>query len=89
MKHREALTLITTLLVVSAGIPASAQDAPKMKMTTDIPKSITAPDQVETRIGTLKFSDGFPDKVTVNKVYDNLDFQWRAGLPYCTACRFD
>ena len=30
---------------------------------------------METRIGTLKFFDGFPDKATVEKVYDNLDFQ--------------
>ena len=44
-------------------------------MTTDIPPSITTPDKVETRIGTLKFFDGFPDKATVEKVYDNLDFQ--------------
>ena len=28
---------------------------PKMKMTTDIPESITTPDRVETRIGTLEF----------------------------------
>lgn len=75
MDHRDALTLIITLLLVSAGLPASAQDAPKMKMTTDIPPSITTPDKVETRIGTLNFFDGFPDKATVEKVYDNLDFQ--------------
>ena len=30
---------------------------------------------METRIGTLKFNDGFPDDATVQKVYDNLDFQ--------------
>ena len=28
---------------------------PKMKMTTDIPASITVPDAVETSIGTLEF----------------------------------
>jgi hypothetical protein len=60
--------------------------APKMKMTTDIPPSITTPDKVETRIGTLNFFDGFPDKATVGKVYDNLDFQrglqaYLAALP--------
>ncbi len=52
-----------------------AQTPPKMKMTTDIPPSITTPDSVETRLGTLKFFDGFPDDVTVEKVYENLDFQ--------------
>jgi hypothetical protein len=46
-----------------------------MKMTTEIPKSITTPDSVKTRLGALKFNDGFPDDATVEKVYDNLDFQ--------------
>jgi hypothetical protein len=45
------------------------------KMATDIPASITTPDRVETRLGTLRFFDGFPDEATVEKVYDNLDFQ--------------
>jgi len=52
-----------------------AADAPKLKMTTPIPAEITTPDAVETRLGTLKFFDGFPDPATVEKVYDNLDFQ--------------
>src|SRR5580704_4139919 len=48
--------------------------APKMEMTTPIPAQITTPDSVETRLGTLKFFDGFPDEPTVEKVMDNLDF---------------
>jgi hypothetical protein len=44
-------------------------------MTTDIPPEITTPDSVETRIGTLKFFDGLPDKDTIEKCYDNLDFE--------------
>jgi hypothetical protein len=47
----------------------------KYKMTTDIPASITTPDSVETRLGTLRFFDGLPDEATVQTVYDNLDFQ--------------
>ena len=58
--------------------------APRMKMTTDIPLSITTPDAVQTRIGTPKFFDGFPDKATVDKVYDNLDFH-RGVQAYLTA----
>jgi hypothetical protein len=58
--------------------------SPKMKMTTDIPPSLVTPDTVETRIGTLKFTDGFPDEATVAKVYDNLDFQ-RGQQAYLTA----
>ena len=46
----------------------------KYRMTTDIPENITTPDEVETRLGTLKFFDGLPDDATVQKVYDNLDF---------------
>jgi hypothetical protein len=60
-------------VLLSAGA-AHAQTPPKMKMTTPIPESITTPDSVETRLGTLKFVDGFPDEATVQKVYDNLDF---------------
>jgi hypothetical protein len=51
------------------------------KMTTPIPKGIEMPDQVSSHIGTLKFSDGFPDDATVEKIYDNLDFQ-RATQAY-------
>lgn len=47
----------------------------KFKMTTKIPDGIAIPDKVESRIGTLNFFDGFPDSATVEKLYDNLDFQ--------------
>ena len=49
-----------------------------------IPPGIASPDKVETRLGTLKFFDGFPDKTTVEKLYDNLDFQ-RAVQAYLLA----
>ena len=39
-----------------------------------IPPQIMTPDSVATRIGTLKFFDGLPDKESTQKVYDNLDF---------------
>jgi hypothetical protein len=63
----------------------------KPKMVTDIPASITTPDSVETRLGTLRFFDGFPDEATVQKVYDNLDFQrgvqaFLAALPAADTC---
>ena len=57
---------------------------PTYKMTTAIPASVLTPDSVETRLGTLRFFDGFPDEETVRKVYDNLDFQ-RAVEVYLTA----
>ena len=45
------------------------------RMATDIPQAITTPASVETRLGTLRFTDGFPDDATVEKAFDNLDFQ--------------
>ena len=42
----------------------------------DIPPSVTTPDKVETRFGTLDFKDGLPSKATLETVYDNLDFTY-------------
>jgi hypothetical protein len=76
MKTSHNLNFVVTALVCAlAATAAQAQTAPKMKMTTSIPPEITTPDSVETRLGTLKFFDGFPDQATIDKVYDNLDFQ--------------
>ena len=44
-----------------------------MKMTTEIPASITTPATVETPIGTLDFFDGVPIGDTKEKVYDYMD----------------
>jgi hypothetical protein len=52
-----------------------AQAADKPKMATKMPAGITAPAEVKTRLGTLRTKDGFPDKATLEKVFDNLDFQ--------------
>lgn len=35
--------------------------------------SISTPDRVETRIGTLEFFDGMPSPATIEAVYENLD----------------
>ncbi len=69
-----ALSRIAVLasMVASLAVPASAQPT-KMKMTTDIPPSITAPDAVKTPIGTLRYFDGVPTEKTVETVYDYLD----------------
>ncbi|MGA2059846.1 MAG: DUF1254 domain-containing protein [Thermoguttaceae bacterium] len=59
---------------------------PKLKYSTPIPPGVASPDKVETRLGTLQFVDGCPDKATTDKLYDNLDFQhavqaYLLGLP--------
>ena len=66
---------IAVLVCALAATAASAQTAPMMKMTTDIPPEILTPDIIKSRIGTLKLFDGYPDDATTQKVYDNLDFQ--------------
>ena len=73
MKTKLTRFTLSSSLVLVCAFAASPVLAQKYK--TDIPPAITAPDSMETRIGTLKFDDGFPDDATVQKVYDNLDFQ--------------
>ncbi len=47
--------------------------AQQYKMTTPIAPGVAVPDKVETSIGTLHLSDGYPDQATTRKIYDNLD----------------
>ena len=63
MKWKNLFSL-ASLFAVGFALPVLAQ----------IPTSITTPDRVDTRLGTLDFKDGAPSKETVEKVYDNLDF---------------
>lgn len=75
MKQKEIKGLLfASLILMTPGEVAIAQ-AQTLEMTTQIPESITTPDSVETRLGRLKFTGGYPDAETVDKVYDNLDFQ--------------
>ncbi len=64
---------VTVMVVIFAS--SMWAESPKFKMSTTIPLGIESPDKVETRLGTLNFFDGFPDDATVEKLYDNLDFQ--------------
>ena len=78
-KWQHGMTLAAVMIVgvtSSAGTqtPKKAQP-PKLKMSTTVPPGIAIPDAVPTRLGTLRFFDGFPDDATVTKLYDNLDFQ--------------
>jgi hypothetical protein len=68
MKAKQLLEFGLLIVLVAPG--ALAQ-----KYKTEIPPAVTTPDSIETRLGTLKFKGGFPDDATVEKVYDNLDFQ--------------
>lgn len=75
--------VIGCLMLLSS---AHAQTGATLKMTTETPPGIAMPDTLETRLGTLRFFDGFPDDASVEKLYDNLDFQravqaYLLGLP--------
>ncbi|MGY2902653.1 hypothetical protein [Bradyrhizobium sp. URHC0002] len=59
-----AAAVACTTLMPSSGF---AQTAPPT------PPSITTPDKVETRVGTIDFKDGAPSKATLEKVYDEID----------------
>jgi hypothetical protein len=61
------ITVAVVLVLLVTTMTAGAQGS-------DIPKSITTPDSVETRLGTLKFKDGVPDAATTQKLYDELDY---------------
>ena len=58
------------VLALSLALPLAAR-AEVSEITV---KSLSAPDSVETSIGTLNFNDGVPDADTAAKVYDAMDF---------------
>lgn len=83
MRTRNKLSICAAFAALFAltASPSSGQEltgspsAPEYKYSTSLPPGIASPDTVDTRLGTLTFFDGFPDKATVEKLYDNLDFQ--------------
>jgi hypothetical protein len=72
------------MMLLSAVALLAASSTFAQTYETEIPPAITIPNSVETRLGTLHFKDGFPDDATVQKIYDNLDFQ-RAVQAFLTA----
>lgn len=89
---KKTIMLITFGLLLSAVIAAPAMAQPlsgppadlQYKYSTPMPPGIASPDKAETRLGTLNFISGFPDKATAEKLWDNLDFQ-RAVQAYLFA----
>ena len=61
---------VATLLAATS--TANAQDKTP-GYNHKIPEKIMTPDEVQTRLGTLRFFDGMPDAETVTRLYDNLD----------------
>ena len=75
------LHLFAGLAFATLAAPAFAEE---YKYATPIPDGIASPDTVETRLGALHFTDGFPSKETADTLFDNLDFQ-RAVQSYLLA----
>ena len=44
------------------------------RVSEEILRSISTPDRVESRLGTLEFDDGAPSEATAALLYDHLDF---------------
>ena len=62
--------IIRPLVIAALLLPGMAW----AQTESSIPESISTPDTVETRIGTLDFADGAPSAETAEKVYDTMDF---------------
>ena len=73
MKSKTLFTAVLAAVMATCLSTAALAKQPTYKMTTDIPVSITTPDQVNTSIGALEFFDGVPTKNTVDTVYDYVD----------------
>ena len=73
--NKMSICSLALAAAVQLFIPFSAQAGVKRPgFNTEIPQYIMTPDKVATRIGELDFYDGIPQKTTLTKLYDNLDF---------------
>jgi hypothetical protein len=66
-----ALAILLSATVLSGGSKVLAQEG---AVTPEILKSLSAPDKIDSRIGTLEFKDGMPSAATVKNAFDYLDF---------------
>ncbi len=81
MKAENQRTILAAALATALAVPISlfAQERysipadPKLKYSTPIAPGVALPDKIESSIGTLNLSYGYPSADTVEKIYDNLD----------------
>lgn len=78
-RHKQIIlrAAFATLLANPLGLLAqdrySIPADPNLKYSTAIPPGVAVPDKIESSIGTLDLSYGYPSADTVEKIYDNLD----------------
>jgi hypothetical protein len=65
--HSFAAILMTSAVLVFGG-------AAHADVSSETVKSLSAPDKVDTSIGTLEFKDGVPSAETARTVFDAMDF---------------
>ena len=70
MKTKQLIMISMALLMEIGMVTTGSAQAERTK----IPASITTPDRVESRIGTLIFKDGYPTGETAAKIRDELDY---------------
>jgi hypothetical protein len=66
--------LIRLLAILAACVWLAVPQRAAAITTGPIPPAITTSDKVDSRIGQLDFKDGMPSQVTLDKVYDHVDF---------------
>jgi hypothetical protein len=67
---KQMLTLVLAAVILAGTMTTGTARA----QATKIPPSITTPDKVESKIGTLRFKDGYPVGDTAAKLRDELDY---------------
>ena len=76
-KHTMTCAALLALLTNPFGLHAqdrySIPADPNLKYSTPIEPGVAVPDKIESSIGTLNLSYGYPSADTVEKIYDNLD----------------
>lgn len=70
--RRQAIILDAAVFTLGLAIATSAS----AQVSEETLRSISTPDTVKSRIGTLHFADGAPDADTAAAAYDNLDFTY-------------
>jgi len=65
-----SVSRLVAAVVMAAPLAVSAQ------VSSQTLESLSTPDRVDTRIGTMEFKDGAPNQGTAEKVYDHLDFTY-------------
>ncbi len=76
---KHTLTCAAFAALLACPLSLLAQDRysipadPNLKYSTPIAPGVAVPDKIESSIGTLNLTYGYPSADTVEKIYDNLD----------------